>query len=103
MADSHEIYGGDGDWVWIGETCALGADDNANAAFIAAARTAVPDLIAQVEALESERDALRGAIWTILPSIRSHARPDAVPTGPAWFESAEAVLTAALAGTEETK
>jgi len=37
----------------------------ADAEFIAAARNAVPDLIAQVEALESERDALRTALTEI--------------------------------------
>lgn len=52
---------------------------------------------ALVESLSVERDRLREAVQTILPSIRSRAHHDAVPTGPAWFESAEAVLSDALA------
>lgn len=54
--DGHEIHQGapeDVDPLWIGETCNLDLLDkgDANAAFIAAARQAVPDLVAEVRRL----------------------------------------------------
>ncbi|WP_432027418.1 hypothetical protein [Streptomyces sp. 1222.5] len=65
--DSWEIYQGTeyepGLSLWIGETCrgtTSPEQDRADAAFVAAARTDVPALLAEVRALRNERDELRG-------------------------------------------
>lgn len=66
--DSWEIYCGveyEAGAEWIGETCrgvsdrAGLAQDRANAAFVAGARTDVPVLLAEVTRLRAEREALR--------------------------------------------
>lgn len=73
ISDSHEIYGAygngpefwnrrmaeDGEFVWIGETCALGAADDANASFIAASRSAVPELLDEVRRLRQQVEQVR--------------------------------------------
>ena len=71
-ADSWEIYGGtedtprydeDGDKVWIAESCAGDwGQDTANGKFIAAARTAVPALLAALTEAEADRDRLRAVV-----------------------------------------
>src|SRR5689334_23740522 len=66
--DSHEIYAGENTDIpamseWIGETCDPRRPDHgaANAAFIAAARTDVPALVAEIRRLTAERDRYRVA------------------------------------------
>jgi hypothetical protein len=60
-ADSHEIYAGQqtgnrAQYEWIGETCRPGEIERseADARFIAAARTDVPMLLAEVDRLRAE-------------------------------------------------
>ncbi|MGW3490596.1 hypothetical protein [Streptomyces sp. NPDC001054] len=62
--DSAEIHQGDqyvAGALWIGETCRVDDADGgtADAAFVAAARTDVPDLLAEVTGLHAEVDQLR--------------------------------------------
>jgi len=75
--DSHEIYAGENTDIpamseWIGETCDPRRPDHgaANAAFIAAARTDVPALVAEIRRLTAERDRYRDA-WR---NARTRAR-----------------------------
>ncbi|MFE1272111.1 hypothetical protein [Streptomyces sp. NPDC058758] len=84
--DSWEIYQ-DTEYTpglseWIGETCrgVVGGlnQDRANAAFVAAARTDVPDLIAEVQRLRARVAELEGA--AICPSIaRLHGSKCVLP------------------------
>lgn len=67
--DAWEIYQGTeyvpGISFWIGETCRGTADleqDSADAAFIAAARTDVPELAAEVQLLRAERHSTNEAL-----------------------------------------
>ncbi|MFB7866960.1 hypothetical protein [Streptomyces sp. NPDC056069] len=67
--DSWEIYQGEeyvpGLSFWIGETCRGTADleqDRADAAFVAAARTDVPALVAEVSRLRAERRSTNEAL-----------------------------------------
>jgi hypothetical protein len=63
--DSWEIYQGaeyePGISVWIGETCRAGSmdQDRADAEFVAAARSDVPALVAEVQSLHTEVDKLK--------------------------------------------
>ncbi|MFD6531545.1 hypothetical protein [Streptomyces sp. NPDC060184] len=65
--DSWEIYQGaeyePGISVWIGETCSAGEmdQDRADAEFVAAARSDVPALVAEVQALRAKVDKLEAA------------------------------------------
>lgn len=78
--DGAEIYTGTEylPWssLWIGETCR--ADDchgsRDDAAFIAAARTDVPALLAEIERLRAERDAFADRVDTLTAVARSNRR-----------------------------
>lgn len=103
-------YDDDNIWIWAKDTdggapfeVALGAlpsdqadQDYDNAAFIAAAREAVPDLIAQVEALESERSVLAAKIQAV-EALIAGAKSDGALGVSVWL------VEAALVATEETK
>jgi hypothetical protein len=73
--DSWEIYQGTeyvpGMSFWIGETCRGTADlaqDAADAAFVAAARTDVPELVAEVQFLRAQVAGLESSVHDLTPS-----------------------------------
>ncbi|MFE5514502.1 hypothetical protein ACFQ9J_28605 [Streptomyces sp. NPDC056529] len=75
--DSWEIYQGTeyvpGISFWIGETCRGTADmeqDRADAAFVAAARTDVPELVAEVRRLMEERHSTNEALSDAAEQLR---------------------------------
>ncbi|MDH6116865.1 hypothetical protein ABH930_000284 [Kitasatospora sp. GAS204A] len=101
-ADSHEIYSGPHDipglGEWVAETCV--ADElersEANAHFVASARTDVPALLAEVDRLRAERDQARARLATV-EAAEGAARaameaillvpdrdPDAADSSPEW-------------------
>lgn len=79
IADSHEIYRADASGYvqigeWVGETCAVELPDSgaANAALIAAARNALPGLLAEVQRLREENERFRGYIVDGARIARDH-------------------------------
>ncbi|MEE1818007.1 hypothetical protein PUR59_23670 [Streptomyces sp. SP18ES09] len=75
--DSWEIYQGTeyvpGISFWIGETCRGTSDleqDRADAAFVAAARTDVPELVAEVQRLRAERHSTNEALDDAVKALR---------------------------------
>lgn len=80
--DAWEIYQGSeyqpGISEWIGETCRGRIEglsqDKADAAFVAAARSAVPELLAEVERLRAERDAFCDRVDTLTEVAKGNKR-----------------------------
>ncbi|MFB7421589.1 hypothetical protein ACFC1L_44390, partial [Streptomyces sp. NPDC056210] len=75
--DSWEIYQGaeyvPGISFWIGETCRGTSDleqDRADAEFVAAARTDVPELVAEVQRLRAERHSTNEALDDAVEQLR---------------------------------
>jgi hypothetical protein len=87
--DSWEIYQGSeyepGLSFWIGETCRGTADleqDRADAAFVAAARSDVPALVAEIRRLWDERRSTNEALDDAVQELRARhedVEPDAIP------------------------
>ncbi|MFJ1900451.1 hypothetical protein [Streptomyces sp. NPDC088115] len=91
QSDGAEIYGTLGDTLmldlWVGETLDIDnqAQSNANASFIAAARSAVPDLLAEVERLRLGMTGLHARI-TELEAVKSTVVAERDAQIIAWLE-----------------